>query len=473
MNDEFENALAWFTAAPKRWLASARKDLGAVAEWIWGVLQGDFNEDASTAQVATGTVISMIPFIDQICDVRDVVANCKKIHSDSGEQRHWVALILTLIGLFPTVGSLLKGCGKVAFSSIRAGAHISGVAPKIAEAIEFSVVQLNKFLARPAVRKTLKSLKIDNPYKYLSVQFRKLATQVSVAKLLKAFDEARQAANSLLQLVKKYGGSSLATRASALMELLQDVRKAADKPLAWALKPVQNFLDRLARRLDLEADLAHRAHLNALNPHSFARVTDAAEEAEFKKHLPTWADAGKGLKNKPLSKAPVAPDGWRSTMPDPKNPHPMDNAHTTFKTMKAVTIPPGETLYRVIAPNSSDNSICWMRKAEFDKLKSKSDWRRRFAVWVAWNRNGEFVTYTVPPGKGLNVWEGITASQEMKGNSLFTLEGGAIQLVVNPDDLKKSGIGKRKLTNWGYDVFGSASNLIGVPTLTNNWYEKK
>lgn len=40
-----------------------------------------------------------------------------------------------------------------------------------------------------------------------------------------------------------------------------------------------------------------------------------------------------------------------------------------------------------------------MTKAEFDKLKSKDDWRRRFAVWANWNSNGEFVTYTVPKGK--------------------------------------------------------------------------
>ena len=92
MNSEFENALAWFQASPGQWLQGARDNLSATAGWVWGVLQGDFNDDPSTAQVVTGTVISMIPLVDQICDVRDLVANCRKIHSEPDQTWHWIAL---------------------------------------------------------------------------------------------------------------------------------------------------------------------------------------------------------------------------------------------------------------------------------------------------------------------------------------------------------------------------------------------
>lgn len=84
MWDELENALAWYAAAPGRWVQSSRQDLAAAADWIWIVIQGDFAEDQSAAQIATGTVISMVPFVDQLCDIRDVVANCKKI-SEEGD----------------------------------------------------------------------------------------------------------------------------------------------------------------------------------------------------------------------------------------------------------------------------------------------------------------------------------------------------------------------------------------------------
>ena len=116
MWEELENGLAWFKAAPSRWVQSAKQDMSAAAEWIWVVIQGDFADDQSTAQTITSTVISMIPFVDQICDVRDVVANCKKINQDTANKWAWVALVLTLIGLFPTLGSLAKGCFKILFA---------------------------------------------------------------------------------------------------------------------------------------------------------------------------------------------------------------------------------------------------------------------------------------------------------------------------------------------------------------------
>ena len=106
MWDELENALAWYGSAPARWMESAKEDLSAAAEWLWEVIQGDFAEEQSTAQIATGTVISMIPFVDQLCDVRDVVANCRKINEDSSNKWAWVGLSLTLVGLFPVLGSL-------------------------------------------------------------------------------------------------------------------------------------------------------------------------------------------------------------------------------------------------------------------------------------------------------------------------------------------------------------------------------
>jgi hypothetical protein len=136
--------------------------------------------------------------------------------------------------------------------------------------------------------------------------------------------------------------------------------------------------------------------------------------------------------------------------------------------MNPTTIPPGTTLYRIVDPTSKDNSICWMTETEFRKLKSKDDWRRRFAVWANWNSNGEFVTYTVPPGPGLKVWEGVTASQQMK-NTNYVLEGGAIQIVVDPSHLEKARIASRKKTNWGYDELGTTNGFVGVPVQLNNW----
>lgn len=53
------------------------------------------------------------------------------------------------------------------------------------------------------------------------------------------------------------------------------------------------------------------------------------------------------------------------------------------------------------------------------------------------------------------------------------IERGARPIVVNQDDLKNALVSKRQPTHWGYDEFGQKTDLVGVPVLTNNWYESK
>lgn len=473
MNNEFENALAWFHTAPLDWIESGRKNLAAGAEWIYEVIQGDFNENQSTAQVITGTVISMIPFVDQVCDVRDLAANCKRIKDEPSQMGNWFSLVLTLIGLFPTLGSLAKGCLKVAFASARKAGAVTGATRQLDRVIDGCVLQLNRFFSRPEIVKTLKVLNWDNPYRILAQEARKVAAKLNVAALLNAFDGAARAIESMLSLVKRWGGDALASKACDLLDTVDEVRRMADRQIGSVLKGVQTFLDRLARRLEIEADMAHRAYLDSVNPHAFLKVTEPETVASFKRELPKWVDNTGRLKYDKVRTAPPAPTGWTSTAPDPKRGrHPLDNAHETFHTMEPMTIPPGTTLYRIVDPTSKDNSICWMTEAEFLSLKTKDDWRRRFAVWAHWNANGEFVTYKVPPGPGLNVWEGVTASQQLKGTN-YVLEGGARQIVLDPSHLDKTYLSARKKTGWGYDELGTKNDFVGVPVQTNYWYEKE
>ena len=125
-------------------------------------------------------------------------------------------------------------------------------------------------------------------------------------------------------------------------------------------------------------------------------------------------------------------------------------------------------IIRVLAPGSLDNSICWMRKSEFTKLKSREEWRDKFAVWASWNNNGEYLEYTVPKGNKLYAWEGRAASQE-RGE--FYLKGGGTQIVLDPKDLISSGLSKRKLTGWGYgtDTIIGDFSIVGVSTLKSQW----
>ena len=468
MNDEFENALAWFRSAPAGWVKNGRGNLAAGAEWIWEVLQGDFNDNASTGQVVTATVISMIPFVDQLCDVRDLVANCQKLDEEPDQSWRWFSLALTLIGLIPGLGSLLKGCLKVLFAGIRKAGAARGLTPRLSLHLDEAIVQLNRFFARPEVVSALKALKWDNPHRILAAEIKKVVAKVNASALMGAFDHVAGAGKQMLGLVAKWGGDNLASRAVDLIQKIDQVRSGANRHLAEVVDPLRNALVTLARRLEIQADMAHRAYLNAVNPHAFAKVSEAEEVTALNKVKPAWVDKAARMSYPEVTHPPIVPPGWTSTVADPKRGrHPLNDAHKTFNTIQALTIPPGTKLYRIVDPTSFDNSICWMSEAEFKKLKSKDDWRRRFAVWANWNSNGEFIVYTVPPGPGLNVWEGITASQQLVKTD-FVLEGGARQIVVDPSHINTSHLSPRKKTGWGYDELGTSNNMVGVPVQRNN-----
>lgn len=485
--DELNNALAWFRAAPANFYKSGQEKLQGTAQWIWEVIQGDFNEDQTTAQVVTGTVISMIPFVDQICDVRDVVANCKKINQDSSNKWHWVALALTLIGLFPTLGSLVKGCFKILFAYGRKGMFSAGKAALDSNMwqaskpfVEAGIGKLNDFLARPAVRRSLSALKVDAPYKYLAEQVRLTSGKLSVGALTSAFDTSITALKGLTDKVLKWGPASMQPKVASLLATVNGVRKQADKMLGEALKPLQDWLNKLAQRLDVEHKLNYQANTNALTPHSALRHSLDVELEVLRKAPPPYVKVGKEGANEALLRPPVVPPGHFDI--GSKATPPLKNAFTTFHSIEPDVLPPGTKIYRVLDPKSNDNSICWMTQAEFKALKSKADWRDRFAVWRNWNANGEVVSYTVPPGKGLPVWRGTTASQPFKdgnGNIVkandkgdaFWLQGGAEQLVVNPADLKRAHLAQRKPTGWGYDEGDIDVSLVGVPVLKTNWRE--
>ncbi len=110
-----EAAIAMVESGDTSLLAEAGAIASGAGDWLWGTLQGDFNENPSTSQIVVGTIISMIPVIDQVMDCRDVCANVMMLSDDdeANDTSGWIALALTGIGFIPLFGSAIKGVGKV------------------------------------------------------------------------------------------------------------------------------------------------------------------------------------------------------------------------------------------------------------------------------------------------------------------------------------------------------------------------
>ncbi len=98
---------------------NAWKRMSGSASWIWGVILGDFNDDASVEQIIANTALTMIPVVDQAADIRDLSANIMTLldEKERDKAENWLALALTLIGCIPTFGSAMKGTCKVALKA--------------------------------------------------------------------------------------------------------------------------------------------------------------------------------------------------------------------------------------------------------------------------------------------------------------------------------------------------------------------
>jgi Domain of unknown function (DUF4157) len=88
----------------------------SVLQTIGGGLLGEFNEDAGFAEIGVDLGVSLIPYLDQASDVRDLAAHLYFMSFRDDElarPMRWIGLAFTLIGLFPEIGSAIKGASKL------------------------------------------------------------------------------------------------------------------------------------------------------------------------------------------------------------------------------------------------------------------------------------------------------------------------------------------------------------------------
>lgn len=299
----------------------------------------------------------MIPFVDQICDVRDICANCMKIKEDVNNPWVWVGLILTLIGLFPVLGSLFKGIlAPIRRFMLKPATKVlkfsGGNIYKLAEpAIESGITELNKFLARPAVKKAIKEAKITNIYKSIATKIREEKAIVSKQELLKVFDKLTGYLKETVNFIDKYASRGVGLKAKQMLQAVLEVRNLANQKLGVFLKPVQDFLERLAVRIDKEGDKAFKATTNVRNIHNFRRTGQDAELKSVLNNKPEWVDIAAKEKYRALTESPEIPKDYPDIAAEEG---PLKDAFKTFHDLETAHIPEGKVLYRVLDPRSGD-----------------------------------------------------------------------------------------------------------------------
>ncbi|MET4618573.1 hypothetical protein ABIA71_004182 [Stenotrophomonas sp. 2619] len=397
-----------------------------VVEWLWEAIQGDFNQERTTGQIAFDTAISMIPGVDQVCDVRDVVANCKQINDDTSNTWAWVGLVLTLVGLIPTVGSLLKGVLKIFFIYVRR-AGLNHVARAVDEAMDWVIT----FLRRREVMKYWKALKWDRLFHELANQTRVLRALVNPKILLDAFDRAIKLMDNLLGYAKHI--PVVGPAAQETLKLVNNVRSLARKKITEYTAPALRTLDEIIRRLEIEDLVQRHGVLDAGNVH-FSGTLPKAHAATLMRRTsppPAWLSAGKPTKNLPLD--PDIEAAWL----DPKiakegYPALRREQIESFAEIAADVLEGPMKLYRVVSPSNLGAGADWMSEEVFNRIMRskdpKAEWRKFLAVWPDWNPNGQFVVYELKAGEKIKVWRGKASAQTRDDLPDHHLEGGYEQI---------------------------------------------
>ena len=204
---------------------------------IRDTLAGDFVENPTALAIVLRTLLTLIPGVDTVADVEDIVANLLYGALDpEGKLTSigwWFSVVLALIGLFPEFGSAIKGTVQLTVRGIGAagGAGMELVAPHLRRLLGVDWVSL----AKVGIDELLATVASWGPW------------------ALAKFGE-------YVDLVIRFLGSALATvGGAALATLLDAFRKMKDLAAQWVPKAVDDILARLGRSKDELTDAAEES----------------------------------------------------------------------------------------------------------------------------------------------------------------------------------------------------------------------
>lgn len=421
---QMRDALAWATNDQR-----AEEDTPANPwEWFWQAIQGDFNEDRSTGQIVVDAAISMIPLVDQICDVRDLIANCKKLRQDVSDKWAWIALALTLIGLFPFLGSFVKGVLKVFFAFVRRADDGA-----VGAAVDGAMTWVITLMRRQSFQRYLRDHNVDEVFSWLAKEIKDVRRKVTATELLKSFDMAIRTIDVMVKKVDHV--PVVGAKAKEAFETILWVRSKAKEGIADVTKTIDSYFEATILRLERQTLLNRHGIVNVNNVHYRGALPEAAAVSLMRNRRtsPSWLSEGAKprwpVANAKKIRSEIAPQvkaGW----PD------LDERNIeSFHKLAPATIKGPARLYRIVSPNSRAMGDCWISEKVFKEIQNSPDpraaWRKHLAVWPDWNVNGQFVTYDVQPNEILKVWRGPAASQTKDCLPGRYLEGGGEQIVFN------------------------------------------
>lgn len=410
-----------------------------LGEWIWGALQGDFNGERSVGQIGFDMVVSLIPIVDTICDLRDLCANVRQYRKDPTNKITLFFIATTAIGFFPEFGTVVKSTLRLVWvylkplvkhadditntSKLMAAAH---------HACDAALPKITEYLQHNRVVKWATDGKLPDMYRFVSQALRKATDKIDPALLGRLLNEKFDDLKALLQKIRLIVPSTIREHVDDFIKLIDTKRHALSTAIQEFTQPVRTVLKVVAKRLD---DHAWRVETYRTNRGWIAPISESGSARLINGKPPKWASKlGSGMKFPVLSMEDKAiKDLMRK---NPECPPLQDWIVRTFSKkggIHAGAIKGPAKLYRVVDPSNEGAGIFWMTEEEYKAIKNRDTWRSRFAVKPEWNQNGWVVEYEIAAGETLPIWRGPAASQNLDGTSYY-LEGGGEQIVFFPSN---------------------------------------
>ncbi|MDR0563625.1 MAG: hypothetical protein LBG78_01640 [Azoarcus sp.] len=118
-------------------------------QWLWGLVQGGFNEKAKMSQIIVDAIIGCIPLLGDVTAVRDLIAVTMGLYCDPKKREdtmEWVTLVILILALIPVLGGIIKGVGRIVVRAAKAARLLP--APESARVMGEAAQELIEFLTR-------------------------------------------------------------------------------------------------------------------------------------------------------------------------------------------------------------------------------------------------------------------------------------------------------------------------------------
>jgi hypothetical protein len=425
-----------------------------VGSWIWGTLQGAFNEKQSVSQIIVDAVIGMIPLVGDATAIRDLIAVIIGLVQDPRKREdkfQWMLLVILICALIPVFGGAIKGVGRILV-------HVMGEVAQIAEKSARGAKLLEA--ARDMIA-LCNRLGVGNAEKWLKeLQFAKYQDQI-----MKHINELLVRLDDVLKVIQTKVTSWVVPavvkdKVIALRDAMATVKKLISEKIPDAIKQLDQDLRELQALVHSGGEttsraVSHTATAGAKNlSHTEELILlegkDATRSARggFAKNAGRSDRAGATYKYEP-----GFPDLRKDPLPGAKPGLSEWEDVTTFSGL-IVNRPleEGDKIYRVFGPGGTTHGFPVKPSAAAGSPKktgpafwglgevppNANEWRQGSAVLDEWNHDGFIVIGEILPGHSVPACTGVIAEQSGSKIGAQYLRGGNKQAMLQiADDAKK------------------------------------